>query len=211
MKKIILHGGGIGQDEKGKQFWRELMGDGKRLLVVPFASPLINNLDDEKKPRFSRYVFFNSIVNRFNLRRTIWYDVFTATNTGIGVMVARDRRFQDQLRWADSIYFTGGTTQLLLEKLRGQTGWTKLLDGKIIAGESAGANALSTYCYGLDARQFLVGTCVAPVKVIIHFGSNYLGPNFNWKKLYRQMRDNIGPPSMPIYPLCEGEYQILEA
>lgn len=69
----------------------------------------------------------------------------------------------------------GGETLRLLETLKKYSNLEKLIDGKIVSGESAGAYVLSTYFYSKTAGGVFRGLGLVPVKTICH----YIGKNID--------------------------------
>src|SRR3989344_2911688 len=53
--------------------------------------------------------------------------------------------FIEQIKWADTIYIRGGEMEPLYNRLSQSPGWEKNLEGRTIAGSSAGAMALAKY------------------------------------------------------------------
>lgn len=84
--------------------------------------------------------------------------------------VANRTEFDDQLEWADVVYLSGsgGGTSRLLHVLNKVDDLDKKLQGKTVAGESAGANVLSEYCF---SRSGGVMRCLGlvPVYFIPHY------------------------------------------
>lgn len=204
--KYILSGGCANvAPDKGKAFYTELLAGKERLLIVPFASDSFGRWLE--RPRLID--FYTAVVRRWELAHSLRLEISWLTGIQPSIQVARLHRFEQQLCWADAIYFTGGTTVKLLDVLSNRYGWRYELRGKNIAGDSAGANALACWCYGLDAGKFLIGTGQVPVKVIIHYESGYLGPDFQWGKLYQYMNKQVAP-NLPLLALHEGEFRVVK-
>jgi peptidase E len=130
-------------------------------------------------------------------------------DTKFEIELADPKNFIDQTKWADAIYIRGGENELLLvELLKQEAGLKEALDGKTLAGSSAGANAISTYYYGLDDLTFEKGLGWLPIKTIVHWQSDYNAPNINWESTYAGMK-GYGDPSLPIQTLKEGEFVVL--
>lgn len=204
--KYILSGGCTNAaPDKGKAFYTELLAGKERLLIVPFASDSFGRWLG--RPRLID--FYTAVVRRWELAHSLRLEISWLTGMYPSIQVARLHRFSRQLRWADAVYFTGGTTVTLLDALNSECNWRFQLRGKNIAGDSAGTNALACWCYGLDAGKLLIGTGKVPVKVIIHYESSYLGPDFKWDKLYEYMDKKVAP-SLPLLALHEGEFKVVE-
>jgi len=127
------------------------------------------------------------------------------TEIKLDIKCATEENFIEELKWADSVYFRGGETELLLERLSKHKGWEILLEGKTIAGSSAGAYMLSKYYYDIESLNIKGGLGLTDTKVIVHFQS----PNYKveWKKAINELKDY--KESLPIYALSEGEFKII--
>lgn len=84
-------------------------------------------------------------------------------------VLAREDIFIEQIKNADVIYISGGTTVRLLEKLDKFPNLKEHFLGKVVAGESAGANVLSTYCYSKSGGGVIKGLGTLPLKLIVHY------------------------------------------
>lgn len=122
--------------------------------------------------------------------------------------LASQNEFLEQVAWADAIYFRGGITEDLLEELIKQPGWTSIVRGKTIAGTSAGANVLGEYYAALDSPEVKKGLGILPIKVIVHYRSDYNAPNIDWDKSYQLLEDT--GKKFPILALGEGQFEIVE-
>ena len=56
-----------------------------------------------------------------------------------------------------------------MDKLKEYKNLGGSFSGKIIAGESAGANSLSAYCYSKYGGSVIQGLALVPVKIIPHY------------------------------------------
>lgn len=115
-------------------------------------------------------------------------------------------KFTEQVRWADAVYIRGGETDTLISLLNKNTGWQKELDGKTLAGSSAGADAIAKYYYDLDDLELQEGIGLLPVKVLVHYRSDYNALNVNWDKAYSELKDY--KENLPILPLAEGQFEV---
>lgn len=120
--------------------------------------------------------------------------------------MASPGEFLEQVAWADVVYFRGGTTKKLLDELKKQAGWEKIIQGKTIAGTSAGANILGKYYCALDKPEVEEGLGLLPVKVIVHYRSDYNAPNIDWDKSY-QLLQSV-EEELPILALGEGQFEV---
>ncbi|HMO78399.1 MAG TPA: Type 1 glutamine amidotransferase-like domain-containing protein [Candidatus Paceibacterota bacterium] len=168
--KFILHGGfNPGQtNEDNSDFYKEILRDapeGSRILLVPFAK------DTHRIPSATEKVAFE----------------FNKQNKNITVEVADEQNFIQQLKFADIAYFHGGASLKLLEALKKYLNLEDSLCGKIIAGESAGANVWSKFFYSPKADVVSEGLGILPIKMIPHY-----------KKEYAGRLDKVGPDLEPL-------------
>ncbi|MBP6925745.1 MAG: Type 1 glutamine amidotransferase-like domain-containing protein [Candidatus Pacebacteria bacterium] len=191
MIKIILVGGYTTKAEDG----------GKALaqeMVAGFAEP-VKILDC----MFAR----NKQYWESSLAEDVLFFKNHLPDTKIDVQLARPDSFLEQIAWADVIYFRGGSDALLMDALSLQSGWEKLLDEKTIAGTSAGACALSAYYYELDDDSGLgQGFGLVPVKIVVHYRSNYNAGNIDWDYIDRVMDEHY--PNVEKVNLKEGEFKV---
>ncbi|MFA5047762.1 MAG: Type 1 glutamine amidotransferase-like domain-containing protein [Patescibacteria group bacterium] len=121
--------------------------------------------------------------------------------------MADTEKFLEQVKWADAIYIRGGKEEAsLVEYLSADKFWLKELDGKTLAGTSAGADAISKYFYDLDNLKVREGLGLLPIKIIVHYKSDYNAPNVDWDKAAEELK-NYGE-DLPLVTLKEGEYKI---
>lgn len=124
----------------------------------------------------------------------------------INFKIARVGTFISQLRWANAIYIRGGDTSALLKKLARCPGWEKELEGKTVAGSSAGAIILAKYDYNLDTLSPEDGLGFVPVKVLVHYRSDYNAPNVDWDKAEEELKNY--KEDLPILKLAEGQFEV---
>ncbi|MES3005188.1 MAG: Type 1 glutamine amidotransferase-like domain-containing protein [Patescibacteria group bacterium] len=95
---------------------------------------------------------------------------FTKNSGGKNLVfdVATEESFLSQIQESDVIYFHGGHTGKLMETLKKFPEFPELLKGKVVAGDSAGANVLCAGFYSLRMGAG-EGFGVLPVKVICHY------------------------------------------
>jgi len=130
-------------------------------------------------------------------------------NKKLEMKLANEANFVEQIKWADAIFIRGGKTKPLLDKLRKQNRWEKELVGKTVAGTSAGAHAIAKYYYGLDEKaEIIKGLNLLPVKVIVHYRSDYNSPNIDWDKADEIMRDCEN--TIELVQLREGEFKVFD-
>lgn len=149
--------------------------------------------------------------------QTVWEETFAKDkeffkiqlpDKKVELKLAKLDTFIDQVKWADVVYLRGGSSEELVKSLQERDGWTKFLDGKTIAGTSAGADALSKYYYGLDNLKIRNGLGLVPVKTIPHFKSDYHGWEFDWDKAKAEL--NAHKENLPLLALQEGEFKVFQ-
>ena len=158
--KYILHGGfHPGQtDEDNRDFFREILREAPehaKVLLVPFAKNV-----DRVLPATTK------ISGEFEKNK--WQQK-------IVIEVATEENFIQQVISADVIYFQGGVSLKLLDVLKKYPDLKKSVQGKIVAGESAGANVLGAFFYSPHANEVYEGLGFVPVKVIPHYTKEYEG------------------------------------
>lgn len=155
--KYILSGGYAGRpNEENDKFFQEILADTKdnlNILLIYFAKPLeeYNRMLEKDQYQFNK----NNTGKKFNFE------------------IANTDNFKKQTKKADIVYIHGGQTLKLLEALKTYSDLKKLFNGKIIAGESAGAYILSTCFYSKSEGGIFHGLGFAPAKTICH----YIGKN----------------------------------
>lgn len=123
------------------------------------------------------------------------------------IELAQIETFAEQVREADAVYIRGGTTRTLIEILNSIPNWKDGLEGKTLAGSSAGADAIAKYYYNLDTLELETGLGFIEAKMIPHWNSDYNAPNINWEQA-KQALENFHEP-LPVYTLAEGEFVVL--
>ena len=152
--KYILHGGNA-QDvnEDNDLFFSEILKDFSgevNVLLVQFAAI------EEKQERYKQ-------------RHIVQFDR-AKLGKKINYKVASVDEFVGQIEWADVVYLCGspGGTPRLLKELNKFENLIPLFKGKTVAGESAGANCLASYCFSKSGGILQTLGCV-PVRIIPHY------------------------------------------
>ncbi len=156
--KFILHGGFTpgNQKENNSDFYKEILKDAPEkaeVLIVPFAK------DVERIP-----VTTERVKGEFNQNKH---------QEKLNFDVANEKSFIEQIKSANIIYFQGGTSLKLLEALRKFPNLKDCLDGKTVAGESAGANVLAKFFYSPSAQIVSGGLGILPIKIIPHYKDEF--------------------------------------
>ena len=127
-------------------------------------------------------------------------------------MLALPDIFAQQIAEADAVIIQGGDDHLLQY-------WLKKFDipniwkDKVVAGSSAGSDALCKCFWTCDWRRCMDGLGIVPIKFIPHFQSNYgnddpRGP-IDWGSAHKDL-ESYGDASMPIHALKEGNFIIFQ-
>ena len=181
--KFILHGGftkGKTEENNG-EFYAEILKDAPeeaKILLVCFAK------DDERIP-----IATERVKTEFN--KSKWQKEITFE-------VASEGLFTEQIKFSDVVYFHGGTTLKLLEALKKFPNLKDLLSGKIVAGESAGANVFGKFFYSPSADKVEEGLGFLPLKINPHYS-----------EIYRGKLDGVGQ-GLESLLLPEYEYKVFE-
>lgn len=158
--KFILHGGfNTGQvGEDNSPFYKEILKEapeGAKVLLVPFA-----------KDADRIHLAVSKVSFEFNKNKT---------QKSIAIEVANEKDFMRQVQSANIIYLHGGKSLQLLEALQKYPDFGKILDGKTVAGESAGANVQCALFYSPQADGVFDGLGLLPLKIIPHYKKEYEG------------------------------------
>ncbi len=164
MTKYILHGGYTStENELNRTFYEEIARDvpnGGTILLCYFASK-----DNDNSGRF------NEDCARLKER---------SHSKNFTFLLANETDFIDQLKQADALYIRGGSTPKLLDALKKYSDLKDNLDGKTVAGSSAGAYAIGRYSAFHDDEsggKVRDGLGLLPLRVVCHYESSDLPPN----------------------------------
>lgn len=184
--KFIIAGGVVTKKNKGKEFFEEFIKGFKEPIKI--LDVLFSRLEKTWERIFEEDKEFYS--KRLNKKFIL--------------ELAKPENFAKQVENSNVIFFIGGNTEKLLETLKRDLSWIKFLDGKTLAGTSAGADAISKYYYDIEKFEVKEGLGLVPIKVIVHFKSSGTYPKVNWEKAVEQLK-NYGK-NLPIYKLKEGDF-----
>lgn len=145
---------------------------------------------DAREPNESNDRFFTAILSSYSDRANILLVQFAAArhkqdeherlhiaqferakeDRVLSYQVADPATFIKQIAWADVIYFGGAKqgTLVLLSALQKFPDLCSHFAGKTVAGESAGANVLASYCYSRSGGVIQGLGCV-PVVFVPHY------------------------------------------
>ena len=193
MTKYILVGGYIQKvKDGGKSFCEELVKGFNFTRPVKILDCMFARPKESWEEKFQEdQVLLSKYINNFRLE------------------LADASKFTGQVKASDVVFLRGGETDILMEMLAESGDWVKYLDGKTVAGTSAGAMAISKYSYDIETLESKDYLGLLPVKVIPHFDSDYNAPNVNWKKALQELKNY--KEDLPTYPLKEGEFVVIKA
>lgn len=164
MTKYILHGGYTSTaNELNRTFYEEISRDvpsGGIVLLCYFAS------NDEDNSR--RFIEDSQRIQEQSHGKNLRF------------IQANEEDFMDQLKQSDALYMRGGSTPRLLDSLRRYNNLKQSLEGKTVAGSSAGAYAIGAYSAFHDDESggtVRTGLGLLPLRVVTHFESADLPPN----------------------------------
>lgn len=164
MTKYILHGGYTSTDnEPNRTFYEEITRDVPNegtILLCYFASKDVDNS-----------VRFKEDSERLKEQ---------SHNKNLKFLLANEKDFIEQLRQSNALYMRGGSTPKLLGVLKNYPEFKESLDGKTVAGSSAGAYVIGRYSAFHDDEsggQVREGLGFLPLRVVCHYESADLPPN----------------------------------
>ncbi len=196
MTKYILNSGGLRNNpEKAIKFNREIvknLGKNPRVLSCYFA--IARERWEGKYSQFCE-TFLQSMEEGVVPK----------------IELAFPDKFIEQVKNSDAIIIHGGDDVLVLHYLSNYN-LSLIWQDKVVAGISAGSNALVKYFWTCDWRQVKEGLGILPIKFIPHYKSDYgrddlRGP-INWDSAYEELR-SYGD-DLPIKALEEGDYVVIE-
>ncbi len=155
--RFVLHGGFTPHiKQQDDAFFREVLRSAPeeaKVLLVYFAKEAdrinVNKEEDIKE------------FNKNKDKKTLLFEVAT------------EELFLSQVAWADVVYLHGGATVKILEVLKKFPNLGKSFGGKVIAGDSAGANVLAKAFYSQRANGVFDGLGILPIRVICHYSEEH--------------------------------------
>lgn len=192
MIKYILVGGYIrNASDKGRAFCEELVKDFEKkpvkILDCIFARPveLWQKILEEDK------VFMSEFVTDFDLE------------------LADPDIFVEQVKRSDVVFLRGGFTKVLMDMLSKNADWINYLDGKVVAGSSAGGEVIAKYYHVLTTNRKGDGFGLVPIKFIPHWKSSNFDDadrNLDWGNIIKELKEY--KDDFEILTLSEGEFRI---
>jgi|SRR3989344_281155 len=163
MTKFVLHGGfnkekGFIQDEFFREMLKDTLSDVKILLVY-FAEreDMLQLRMEQSKEQFNK----------------------NKGSKNLDIKIASEDTFVEDCIWADIIFICGGRTVKLMEVLKKYKNLEQLFTGKVISGDSAGANALGQLFYSKSSKEISEGLRILPFKIIVHYTDGTPNPLAN--------------------------------
>lgn len=132
-----------------------------------FFSEILNTAPQEAKVLL---VLFAKEADRMEKNTREDIEQFTKNSDGksLSFDVATEENFINQIEASDVIYFHGGHTGKLLDILKKLPDFREAIQGKIVAGDSAGANVLCAAFYSLRMGAG-EGLGILPFKILCHY------------------------------------------
>lgn len=168
-----------------------------------FFKTLVSKLDDNDKILFVGFARDNEKIGDVYERDE--KSLLAQTDKNISVINATHDNFLEQVKSSPVIYITGGDTRKLLRELNQYPDFITLLDGKTIAGSSAGASAFSLLYYSTALRAVCEGLGVLPFSLVCHYGNKEMGSDEN--AVLELKRHNS---TLDVITLGEQEFKTFE-
>jgi len=191
MTKFILHGGAANKRSAGNDRLyaaiAEDLPEGANILLVYFAKPEAQWLE------------------KFEKNKKIFEEVIQTKH--FNFELAQKDSFNEQIKKADVIYIHGGKRELLDLEILKIENFKSLIEGKVLAVESAGSNVLAEYYYDNDKNNFFKGAGLLPIKTWCHYGANHKKESPENKNIMEKLK-NFGK-NLPVYALSEEQFVII--
>ncbi len=176
MTKFILHGGFTKEDnESNRSFFAEFLKDvpqNGNVLFVYFAS----RTEEEIPEKFDAHIKMCGALSQ---------------GKDLHFKMASQEHFLEEIKESDAIFFNGGSTRRLMRILQAYPDLKPLVEGKTVAGSSAGAYILVTFGASHSEEIVRDGLGFVPLRVVCHYGSPKLPPSLpsveNLKKTAEEM------------------------
>jgi peptidase E len=185
---FILHGGLTSiASQNNALFFKTItskLEDGDKVLFVGFAR------DDEK---------IQDVYERDKK------SLLEQTDRSIIVVNATHENFTEQVKSSAVVYITGGDTRKLLKEVKQHPDFLKLIDGKTIAGSSAGANVFSSLYYSTALKTVCEGLGILPFLLVCHYGNKEMGAD---ERAVSELKQHNS--AFEVITLAEQEFNSLE-
>ncbi len=156
MTKYILHGGFTDiENELNRTYYEECtkgLKSNSTVLFVYFSQEEenVSKLFEEDKSKILK----------------------TTKAKNLNLVLATEKDFINQLKIAHTIFIQGGDTDKLLKTIKSFPRFTDELDGKIIAGSSAGAQIFVDCYYSTSKGGVHKGLGILPLSLVCHYESD---------------------------------------
>lgn len=195
MIKYILVGGYVHKaPDEGKAFCDELIKGIDKKPIKILDCMFARKKEDWQESIDKDQVFFSKFIKDFELE------------------LADPDKFTEQVKNSDVIYLRGGYTSPLMELLSKDKSWIKELDGKVLAGTSAGADVIAKHYTVLKTHRVGDGLGLLPIKFIPHWMSDYSDEevkDINWNEELEKLKNY--KEDLPIHALREGEFEVINS
>lgn len=161
MTKFILHGGYTStENEWNRSFYAEIskdVSDGGTVLLIYFSR------EEEEWERLF-------VEDKERILKQ-------AGNKKLNIVLATVADFAEQIGQADAFYMRGGDTDKLMTTLEQFPEFKNAIQGKTVAGSSAGAYVVGEYSPRHSVSYIREGLGLAPLRIVCHYQSPDLPPN----------------------------------
>ena len=158
------------------------------------------------------------LICLFAVEKELWQERFKGDQEFFGkfltdfeLELADENKFSEQVKNNDILFIRGGYTQSLMELLTKNISWIKELNEKVVAGTSAGAEAIAKYYFVTKTKRNGDGLGLLPLKFIPHWKSAYFDDeslNIDWDKIYTDFKNY--KEDLELVVLKEGEFKVFE-
>lgn len=149
----LLHGGYTGEDNYlNNSFFAEIGNYGQKILLCYFSRDKKDwdKLFEQDKFRINS---LSKLKNQF--------------------ILADGTNFMNQVRDINVVYFRGGETETLLERLKFHKDLKEIFSGKLIAGTSAGAYMIAEKYFSSSQKKLFKGLGLLNLNVSCHFEESF--------------------------------------
>ncbi len=193
MTKYILVGGYIHRaTDGGKAFCEELIKGVESKPVKILDCMFARSRDSWEEKIQEDTIFFSKFIKDFELE------------------LAQPEIFVEQVKRSDVIFLRGGETRPLIDALSKDPSWIQELNGKVLAGSSAGGDVIAKYyAVGKTGRTSGEGLGLLNVKFIPHWESDtFKEYGISWDELLKGLKEH--KENLPVYTVKEGEFKTFE-
>ena len=192
--KYILVGGYVNKaSDGGKAFYDELV-KGFDKKPVKILDCMFARYEKDWPETFAKdQELFSKYIKDFELK------------------LASVENFIEEVKESDVIFLRGGYTTMLMDFLNKDKSWINYLDGKVVAGTSAGGEVIAKYYHILKSNKKGDGFGFVPIKFIPHWKSDFFDgekQNLDYDKILEELKDY--KEDVEIIVLKEGEFKVFE-